>query len=120
MSHASNVVSIHPYFKPHAGKFEAFKALLPAFVAKTATEEKCLHYDFTINGDEIFCREMYAGAEGALAHAQNVGDLLGEALKISNLIRFELHGPAAELEKLKGPLAGLNPSWFVRECGVGS
>ena len=118
MSHASNVVSIHPYFKPHPGKFDAFKALLPAFVAKTATEPKCLHYDFTINGDEIFCREMYLGADGALAHVENVGALLDEALKISSLIRLELHGPAVELEKLKGPLAGFNPAWFVRACGV--
>ena len=119
MNHSSNVVSIHPYFKPHAGQFAAFQALLPEFVARAATEPACLHYDFTIAEDVIFCREMYAGAEGALAHVANVGALLEAALKISDLVRLELHGPAAELEKLKGPLAAFRPAWFVRACGVG-
>ena len=114
----TNVVSIHPYFKVHAGKLAQFKAGLPAFVEKTAAEEKNLYYEFTINGDEIFCREGYVGAEGVLAHLDNVGALLGAALAIADLTRLEFHGPAAELEKLKGPLAHLKPAWFVLECGV--
>jgi quinol monooxygenase YgiN len=116
--HSANVVSLHPYFKVHAGKLDAFKALLREFVARARTESACLHYDFTINGDEVFCRELYTGAAGALAHLENVGAQLQEALKISDLIRLELHGPAAELDQLRAPLANLSPSWFVRECGV--
>jgi hypothetical protein len=27
-------------------------------------------------------------------------------------VRLEVHGPAAELDKLRGPLAGLDPQWF--------
>ena len=115
MSVPSNFVSLHPYFKVHPGKLEAFKAVFPAFIEKTATEEKNLFYDFTINGDEIFCREGYVGADGALAHLENVGALLAEALKISDLIRLEVHGPAEELDKLKGPLGHLKPAWFVIE-----
>jgi quinol monooxygenase YgiN len=115
MSIPSNFVSLHPYFKAHPGKLEAFKASLAAFVEKTKTEQKNLFYDFTINGDEIFCREGYVGAEGILAHLDNVGALLAEALKISDLIRLELHGPAEELDKLKEPLAHLKPAWFVIE-----
>jgi quinol monooxygenase YgiN len=92
---------------------EAFKAGFPAFVEKTAKEEKNLFYEFTINGDEVFCREGYADAEGLLAHLENVGALLAEALKIADLIRLEVHGPAAEVEKLKGPMAHLNPAWFI-------
>jgi hypothetical protein len=42
-----------------------------------------------------------------------VGPLLTEALKIADLIRLEVHGPAAELDKLKEPLAHLKPGWFV-------
>ena len=115
---SNNVVSIHPYFKAHPGKLAQFKAGLAAFVEKTATEEKNLYYEFTINGDEIFCREGYVGAEGVLTHLDNVGALLGEALAIADLTRLEFHGPAAELEKLKGPLAHLKPAWFALECGV--
>jgi quinol monooxygenase YgiN len=118
MSTSSNIVSIHPYFKAHPGNLAEVKASLPAFVEKTATEEKNLHYDYTINGDEIFCRELYDGAEGVLAHLANVGAMLTELLKLADVTRLELHGPAAELEKLKAPLAHFNPTWFVYECGV--
>ena len=108
-----NFVSIHPYFKAHPGKLEAFKAGLPAFRAKTATEKGNLFYEFTINGDEVFCREGYTGADALLAHLENVGALLAEAFKIADLVRLEVHGPTAELDKLRAPLAHLKPEWFV-------
>ena len=117
MTH-STVVSLHPYFKAHPGKIEDIKASLPAFVEKTKGEAKNLYYGFTVSGDEIFCREAYADAEGVLAHLENVGPELGEMLKLADLTRIELHGPASELDKLRGPLAKLNPAWFSCECGV--
>ena len=115
MSVLSNFVSLHPYFKVHAGKVDAVKAALPRFVEKTATEKENLFYAFTMNGDELFCREGYKSAEGVLAHLDNVGALLAEVMKIADLTRVELHGPADELEKLKKPLAHLNPAWFALE-----
>jgi quinol monooxygenase YgiN len=111
-------VSIHPYFKVRPGKLEAARALLPKFVEKTTSEPNCIFYQFTINGDVVFCREAYADAEAALAHLQNVGDILAEMLKVSDLIRLELHGTEQELEKLRGPLADLKPDWFVYETGL--
>lgn len=117
MKSTTPAVSIHPYFKVHAGKLDAFKALMPEFVKKTATEKRCLYYDFTINGDVVFCREAYQGAEGLLAHVENVAAPLGEAMKIAELARLEVHGPAAELDKLRGPLTHLKPTWFVYERG---
>jgi quinol monooxygenase YgiN len=113
MSSLSNFVSIHPYFKVHPGKLEAFKAAFPAFIEKTKTEEKNLFYEFSINGDEVFCREGYLGAEGLLAHLDNVGALLAEALKIADLTRLEIHGPDEELDKLRRPLAHLKPEFFT-------
>lgn len=118
MNTSSNTVSIHPYFKVHPGKLEAAKALLPVFVKTSAAETQCLCYDFTINDDVIFCRESYAGAAGAQAHLANVGALLNELLTMADLIRLEIHGPAAELDKLRESLAGLNPAYFIYECGV--
>ncbi len=41
-----------------------------------------------------------------------------EVLKSVDLIRFEVHGPAAELETLKEPLAKLKPKWFVHQCSL--
>ncbi len=118
MSLPANVVSIHPYFKAHTGKAEEFRQALPKFIEITAAEPGNLYYEFTSNGDEFFCREGYAGGEAALTHLQNVDALLKQALTISDLTRLELHGPAEELDKLRGPLAALNPAWFVLECGV--
>ena len=112
MSSLSSFVSLHPYFKVHPGKLEAFKAGFAAFAEKTKGEPKNLFYEFSVNGDEIFCREGYVDAAGLLAHLENVGALLAEALKIADLVRLEVHGPAGELEKLKAPLAHLKPAWF--------
>jgi quinol monooxygenase YgiN len=111
-------VSLHPYFKVHPGQLDAAKALLPAFLEKTRSEPARLYYEFTINGDEVFCREAYRDAAGTLSHLENVGALLGEMLKIADLIRLEVHGPATELDKLREPLAALKPAWFVFECGI--
>lgn len=118
MSQTSNVVSLHPYFKVHAGKLDAVNALLPAFVAKTQNEKLCLWYDFTMDGDIVHCREAYTGAEGVAAHLDNVGTLLDEMLKNSDLVRLEIHGPASELDKLRPRCGPLNPAWFVFQCGI--
>jgi len=83
---------------------------------KLRLKKKIFFYGFTVNGDEVFCREAYESAEGVLAHLDNVGALLAEMLTIADLTRVEVHGPAAELEKLKKPLAHLNPSWFTLEA----
>lgn len=118
MNLPANTVTIHPYFKAHSGKAEAFRQSLPAFIEQTTDEPLNLYYDFTSNGDEFFCREGYIGAEGVLAHLDNVGPLLTEALQIADLTKLEIHGPAVELEKLKAPLIALNPTWFTLECRV--
>jgi hypothetical protein len=118
MELSGNVVSLHPYFKVHAGRLDEFKAALPAFVTHAAGEGANLFYDFTISGDLVFCREMYSGAAGLFAHLENIGALLGPLMQMAELIRLEVHGPSAELEKLKGPMAHLSPTWFIRLCGV--
>jgi len=115
----SAVVSIHPYFKAHEGKLDAFLDLLPKFVEKTRGEDKCHWYDFTVRGDTVHCREAYAGAEGLLAHVANVEALLAEAMTLSDLVRLEVHGPAEELAKLETPLADLNPDYYAFHCGIG-
>ncbi len=114
----SNFVSLHPYFKAHPGKVEAAKAIFSRFVEKTAMEKDNLFYCFTVNGDEIFCREAYESAEGLLAHLENVSAPLAEMLKVADLVRVEVHGPAEELEKLKAPLTHLKPAWFTLEASV--
>ncbi len=117
MTTADKCCTIVPYFKVTDENIAAFKALCGQFVAKASSEEKCLHYGFSFCGDQAHCREGYADAEGVLFHLDNVGPILQEALKISELIRLEIHGPEEELAKLREPLAALKPQFFVLECG---
>jgi hypothetical protein len=117
MATNDTAVTIAPYFKIAEGKLAEFKALCEQFVAKTEGEEKVLFYGFSFTGDLAHCRECYADADGLLTHLDNVGALIGEAFKISELARIEVHGPEPELAKLRGPLAELNPQFFVLEYG---
>ena len=114
----SKIVSIHPYFKVKPGNLPAAMSLLSEFVARTSNESGNLFYDFTINGDVIFCREAYVGADALLRHLENVDPVLKQFLKLVDVIRVEVHGAAEELAKLKGPMAALKPEWFQFECGV--
>src|SRR5512136_2343467 len=99
----AKIVSIHPYFKVKPGNLARAKAALPEFLARTCNESANLFYDFTINGDVIFCREAYIGAEGLLRHLENVDSVLKEFLKLVDVIRVEVHGSAEELARLKEP-----------------
>lgn len=118
MKKLSEAVSLHPYFEIREGNLDAFLALMPEFVEKTSAEPGCLYYDFFRNGSTAFCREAYVGAEGILAHLDNVGELIAKFLELSELARLEVHGSASEIEKLREPLAALNPDFFIRETGL--
>lgn len=113
MDRLSGFVTLHPYFKVPPDKLAFLKAILPEFAAKTRDETGNLFYEFTINGDEVFCREGYVNAEALLEHLDNVGEMLNATLKMAELVRLEVHGPTVQLQKLKEPLAHLNPTWFV-------
>ena len=114
---ADTCCTLVPYFKVHPGKLGQFRALCDEFVAKTASEPKCLHYAFSFDVDNVHCREGYADAEGLLAHLDNVGALLQEALKSADIARLEVHAPATEVDKLREPLKDLSPQFFTVEMG---
>ena len=46
-----------------------------------------------------------------------MNSLFQEALKISDLIRLEIHGNQTEIDKLKQPLAEMKADFFVLEYG---
>ncbi len=117
MTTEDKVCTLVPYFEIAEGKLAEFKALGPKFVERTKTEAGAVHYAFSFSGQNAHCREGYVDAAAVLAHLENVGALLAEALKISKIVRLEVHGPAAEVDKLRTPLAGLNPQFFVLEPG---
>jgi quinol monooxygenase YgiN len=114
---SDTVCTLVPYFKVKPGQLDAFRAGVAGFVARTKSEKGCVHYAFSFDGDTAHCREGYDDAAALLAHLDNVNALLGEALKIADITRLEVHGPAAEVDKLRAPLAGLKPQFFVLEPG---
>jgi quinol monooxygenase YgiN len=114
---ADTVCTLVPYFQVKPGQLAAFKAGVPAYVERTKSEKGCAHYAFSFDGDTAHCREGYDDAAALLAHLDNVGALLKETLKIADIARLEVHGPAAEIDKLRAPLAGLKPQFFVLEPG---
>ncbi len=74
------------------------------------------YYGFSFDGDLAHCREGYADADALLVHLKNVGHIIEEALKISELARLEVHAPAAELAKLRMNLYGdPRPEFFTLE-----
>ncbi|MFO1273308.1 MAG: hypothetical protein U1F50_16800 [Rubrivivax sp.] len=117
MTTEDRVCTLVPYFEIAEGKLAEFKALGPKFVERTKTEAGAVHYAFSFSGNTAHCREGYVDAAAVLAHLENVGALLGEALKISKIARLEVHGPATELDKLRGPMAALKPQFFALEPG---
>ncbi len=117
MSTNDTCCSIVPYFEIPEENLTEFKNKCEQFVELTLKEEKVLYYGFCFDGNIAHCREGYTDAEGVLAHLENVGELLTQALEISTLSKLEIHGPAVELDKLRKPLADLNPQYFVLEYG---
>lgn len=111
------VCTLVPYFTVQEGKLDEFKALGEQMVERTKTEDDVVFYGFSFSGQRAHCREGYGSAKGILAHLENVDSLLKQALAIASLDLLEIHGPASELEQLKEPLAGLNPTYFTMETG---
>lgn len=118
MSKLAHAVSLHPYFKVQEGKLDAFKEVMTEFVERTSKEEGCLYYDFSVCGDQVFCREAYLDAAATLHHLENVGSCIEAVLQFAELYRLEVHGPAAELDQLREALAELKPEFYARVTGV--
>eukprot|EP00594_Rhizosolenia_setigera_P016704 CAMPEP_0178973722 /NCGR_PEP_ID=MMETSP0789-20121207/21916_1 /TAXON_ID=3005 /ORGANISM="Rhizosolenia setigera, Strain CCMP 1694" /LENGTH=129 /DNA_ID=CAMNT_0020661691 /DNA_START=208 /DNA_END=597 /DNA_ORIENTATION=- len=111
-----NIVTLVPKFKIHEGKREEYSKVLPKFLEKVKANEQdtCIFYGFVgpTEDDHVICREGYVSAEGLLAHLANVDAELNEALENADIVELSVQGPAAELEKLKEPLAAFNPTYY--------
>ncbi len=117
MALEDQVCTLVPYFTVQDGKMDEFKALGERMVERTRGEDAVVFYGFSFDGHTAHCREGYKDAQGILAHLENVDALLKQALEISSIARLEVHGPAAEIDKLREPLAGLGPAFYTMETG---
>eukprot|EP00598_Pedospumella_elongata_P004208 CAMPEP_0184974982 /NCGR_PEP_ID=MMETSP1098-20130426/6333_1 /TAXON_ID=89044 /ORGANISM="Spumella elongata, Strain CCAP 955/1" /LENGTH=118 /DNA_ID=CAMNT_0027497657 /DNA_START=14 /DNA_END=370 /DNA_ORIENTATION=- len=113
-------ITINPYFEVQEGKLEEFKAIWRAAGTDVQSNEPgCAFYQFAFNGNIAFCREGYDTAENTLIHINNVDAALKKVLEVSKMIRFEIHGPAEELDKMRGPLSALTIDYYVVEPTIG-
>ena len=80
-------VSIQPYFTVQEGKMDEARQVLDRCVDASANEAGSYFYNFTVNGNVLFCREYYTDADAVLTHLGNVGALIEELLKVSELTR---------------------------------
>jgi len=115
-------VTICPYFIVPEGKMGQFKSEFNNFYAGVRTgTETCMYYGFGVHGQQVFCREGYRSAQGALAHIGDVKESLDKALAIvgDGGLDLSVMGPAAELEQMKEALAPLGCKfWELDEGGL--
>ena len=115
--------TIVPYFSVPDDKMDEFTSGFSNFYKHTRegtlASGECLYYGFAVEGNKVFCREGYKSAEGVLAHLGEVEEELGVACGIVGESGLDLSvmGPAAELEKLKGPMGPLGTKFFTLDEG---
>lgn len=118
MATPDNAVSIHPYFRINEGHQEQARSLCEQLIERTRQEPGCLYYAFSFSGELMHCREAYEDAAGLAAHLENSGLLIQELLENhASLERLEVHGPKAELDQLREPLAHMSPQFYTLETG---
>ena len=105
-----------PYFEIQEGQLDAFKAMGPS--SSPRPRQRRAVCNTRSHGNTAHYREGDEDAQAVLSHLDNVGALLGEALKITKIVRLEVHGPAAEIDKLRTPLASLELRNFALEPGI--
>ena len=96
-----DAVIIRPYFT--VLNWAKARPIMAEFVKRTATEDGMIYYGWDINGDTLYCREAYLDGAAVKKHLENVGSCIGELLAegVAKLDKIAIHGPAAELEKVK-------------------
>ena len=110
-------VTLMPKFKVNDGMMDKFTEVLPKFmeIVRAKEEDLCVHYAFFgPSGDGIFmAQESFRSTEAIMEHLGNVGEVLDEALKYSEIVELVVQGPAEELEKLKEPFADFAPTYYA-------
>ncbi|MEJ2157129.1 MAG: hypothetical protein P8X96_17480 [Desulfobacteraceae bacterium] len=104
--------TVDAYFTVTPEQVKAFDKIVDQFVRKTKKENGIRYYGWSINGDEVHCRQGYLNAEGFLEHVANVRHIFEEAVTISDCTRLAIHGPEEELDKLREPLAEIPIQYF--------
>ena len=106
---------------------DKFKEIWQTDYAQFAHKDACCNYAFTFSedGTKAHCREAYWDADGLLQHIDDVGAGAFAAClddSVADLDRLEVHGPAAQLDKIKQSRHSTLPwdSFYTCEWGFRS
>lgn len=104
MTTEDTTVSFMPYFliKEPTKFFEVCNGC----IEQVKAESLCLAYGFSVSAGKeqnvAFCRQSYLNAQGLMEHLYNIEVLFKEGLcKYGELVSLQIHGPKAELDKLR-------------------
>jgi len=118
---APSVVTLVGYFNIRPGNAGHFRASCEEMVALRAREPGHLASAYSFDGDaDATSREDYESAAAVMRHME-VGQHIHERTR--NLVEVtgvEIHGPAAELGKLRDLFGDLSPRSYVTEFGFRS
>lgn len=114
-------VAFMPYFL--IKDMDNFFEVCNQCIEQVKQETLCLGYGFAIStgpqnnmkNNMAFCRELFANAEGVIAHLQNIELLFKEGLcRYGELVSLQIHGPKAELDKLREDpvIQEMNPEFY--------
>ncbi|WP_298855590.1 antibiotic biosynthesis monooxygenase [uncultured Ruegeria sp.] len=73
-------------------------------------------YSFGADGT-VVSREDYDSADAVIRHMELGSHIFESTQSLVNITGVELHGPAAEVEKLRDLFSGLSPRYFETEFG---
>jgi len=82
------------------------------FQELTKQETEIRYYGFAMTGETAVCKEGYDSAQGFLTHLENVKEPFQAALRSATVSHIEVHGPASENEKLRGPLKDFKATFY--------
>mmetsp|Transcript_58921 Transcript_58921/g.140636 ORF Transcript_58921/g.140636 Transcript_58921/m.140636 type:complete len:385 (-) Transcript_58921:107-1261(-) len=110
-------IAFMPYFL--IKDMDPFLEVCQQCMEQVKLETLCLSFGVAINrgphSDMAFCRELYASAEGVIAHLMNIEMLFKEGLcKYGELVSLQIHGPKEELDKLRDDpiVQEMDPEFF--------
>jgi quinol monooxygenase YgiN len=96
---------------------DEFRRLVGEGVGRVAGEPGTLQYEWFASGDgtSFVARETFADSDAVLAHAANVGDLVGRWSELSDSVDVEIFG--APSDDLRAALVAMAPTVYAPVTG---
>ena len=112
----SAVVTVIGYFDIPTGNADPFRANCEAMLALRDKEPGHLATAYSFDKDTTATsREDYENAEAVIRHMELGRHIYESTTGLVDITRVEVHGPAAELEKLDALFSDLSPRFYVTE-----